>query len=80
MGSALGFLPSLVDTPPALSLLVPDIPEGLESVVMTAMSRKPATRPKAAELASALTAFATSGARATLAHHDAAPPSAVTRP
>lgn len=70
----------LVDTPPALSLLVPDIPEGLESVVMTAMSRKPATRPKAAELASALTAFATSGARATLAHHDAAPPSAVTRP
>jgi len=48
----------MLEEPPSLRDLVPTLPAGLESVVMTAMARKAEQRPSAAELAYALGTFA----------------------
>ncbi len=48
----------LVEDPPALRDLAPTMPAGLESVVMTAMARRPEARMSADELATLLATFA----------------------
>lgn len=67
----------LVEDPPPLRELAPELPRGLDSVVMTAMARKADARPSADELAIALAAFARSDAVAR-STEPSAPPSAPT--
>ena len=69
----------LVDDPIDLRQLVPSLPAGLESVVMTAMARKPEARPSAAELAYALGSFAGAQSDPPTRPPSNAPPSAPTR-
>ena len=69
----------MVQDPPSLRALVPSLPPGLESVVMTAMARKPEQRPSAEELAYALGTFAGSESMPPSYLPENAPPSAPTR-
>ena len=69
----------LVEDPPPLSDLVSLLPPGLESVVMTAMARKPEHRPSAAELAFSLGTFLKLESAPLEYLTSTAPPSAPTR-
>lgn len=69
----------IVEDPPSLAALVPSVPPGLESVVLTAMARNPEQRPTAEELAYALGTFLGSETIPPSYRPSNAPPSAPTR-
>jgi len=51
-------LRSLIDDPPLLRELAPEVPAELDAIVMAAMARRPESRPSARDLAASLAPFA----------------------